>query len=153
MTDHVGAFGARLRTCRQAAGLSQEELAARSGLSVRTIRDLERGRTRWPYQDSLHRLADALELRGDGRGDFIAAAGRRLEHIPPVAAGRLPAAEPRRAGGARIVPRYLPTTVPAFVGRDDQLAALSQVLHQPGGTAIITAIGGTAGVGKPKLEF
>ena len=151
MTDHVGAFGTRLRTCRQSAGLSQEELAARSGLSVRAIRDLERGRTRWPYQDSLHRLADALELRDGGRGDFIAAAGRRLEHIAPVAAGRPPTAEPRRAGGARIVPRYLPTTVPAFVGRDDQLAALSQVLHQPGGTAIITAIGGTAGVGKTAL--
>jgi tetratricopeptide (TPR) repeat protein len=41
--------------------------------------------------------------------------------------------------------------VPAFVGREDQLAVLSQVLNQPGGTAVVTAIGGTAGVGKTAL--
>jgi len=48
------------------------------------------------------------------------------------------------------VPRQLPAPVPAFTGRHDQLAALSQVLDEPGGTAVITAIGGTAGVGNPK---
>ncbi|MGW7825187.1 helix-turn-helix domain-containing protein [Streptomyces puniciscabiei] len=37
-------FGALLRARRSGAGLTQEELAERSGLSVRVIRDLERGR-------------------------------------------------------------------------------------------------------------
>jgi len=37
------------------------------------------------------------------------------------------------------------------VGRRDQLTALWRVLHRPGGTAIITAIRGTAGVGKTTL--
>ena len=46
---------------------------------------------------------------------------------------------------------HLPAAVPAFVGRRAQLATLSQVLQQPGGTAVITAIGGTAGVGKTAL--
>src|SRR5580658_1847822 len=73
-----GGFGGRLRACRGTAGLSQQELAGRSGLSLRTISDLERGRTRWPYRDSLYRLADALELRGPARTEFIAAADRRL---------------------------------------------------------------------------
>jgi len=58
--------------------MSQQDLAELSGLSVRTISDLERGRTRFPYPDSLARLADALGLSGPGRVDFIAAAGRRL---------------------------------------------------------------------------
>jgi len=78
MNDGFWAFGIRLRSCRQSAGMSQQELAERSGLSVRTISDLERGRTRFPYPDSLGRLADALGLRDPARTEFIAAAGRRL---------------------------------------------------------------------------
>ena len=148
--DAAGPFGARLRACRQSAGLSQDELAARSGLSVRAIRDLERGRTRWPYRDSLHRLADALELRDAARAGFLGAADRRLAGAPGP--GRTGAAriEARRAGG-RVVPRYLPAAVPAFAGRRDQLATLSRVLDEPGGTAVVSAIGGTAGVGKTAL--
>src|SRR5215469_1754753 len=57
-------FGGRLRGLRKSAGLSQEELAERSGLNVRTISNLERGYSRWPYRDTLRRLADALLLSG-----------------------------------------------------------------------------------------
>lgn len=57
----VGAhdFGSRLRGLRQQARLTQEELAERSGLSVRTIRNLEAGRGT-PRAWSLRALADAL---------------------------------------------------------------------------------------------
>jgi ribosome-binding protein aMBF1 (putative translation factor) len=41
----TAALGDQLRTHRRAAGLSQEELADRTGLSVRNISDLERGIT------------------------------------------------------------------------------------------------------------
>jgi len=78
MSSTTPEFGTRLRSCRQSSGMSQQELAERSGLSVRAISDLERGRTRFPYQDSLGRLADALGLRGQARAEFTAAAGRRL---------------------------------------------------------------------------
>ncbi|HEY1324791.1 MAG TPA: helix-turn-helix transcriptional regulator [Streptosporangiaceae bacterium] len=78
MNDVARVFGARLRSCRQSAGLSQQELAERSGLSVRAISDLERGRTRFPYQDSLARLADALALGEPTRTEFITSASRRL---------------------------------------------------------------------------
>jgi tetratricopeptide (TPR) repeat protein/DNA-binding XRE family transcriptional regulator len=156
MVDDGEEFGFRLRAVRRSAGLSQQELARRSGLSIRTISDLERGRTRWPYRDSLYRLADALELAGPERAEFIGAAGRR---VAPAAdpdpsgesdpeAGPVPG--PSRASG-RVVPRQLPMLVPGFIGRRDQLAALSQLLEDPGGTAVITAIGGTAGVGKTAL--
>ena len=77
-------FGILLRACRQTAGLSQEELAERSGLSLRSISNLERGRTRWPYRETLHRLADALELHDAARAVFIGAAGRRLAAITGV---------------------------------------------------------------------
>ena len=87
MSDVARGFGTRLRSCRQSAGLSQQELAERSGLSVRAISDLERGRTRFPYQDSLARLADALALGGAARTEFIASASRRL--APAEAGGML----------------------------------------------------------------
>jgi transcriptional regulator with XRE-family HTH domain len=94
MSESAPEFGTRLRSCRQSAGMSQQELAERSGLSVRAISDLERGRTRFPYQDSLGRLADALGLAGQARTEFTAAAGRRI--ATPEAAG---------APGSRIVLR------------------------------------------------
>ncbi len=149
MSGDRGQFGARLRAARHSAGLSQQDLAERSGLAVRSISNLERGRTSWPHPDSVYRLADALELREAARSEFVAAAARRLAGPAPAAAGAGP--PPRRADRAQVVPRHLPATVPAFVGRQDQLAILSRVLHEPGGTAVITAIGGTAGVGKTTL--
>ena len=53
---------------------------------MRAISDLERGRTRFPYQDSLARLADALALAGLARTEFIASASRRL---PPAEGGTM----------------------------------------------------------------
>src|SRR5262245_11983493 len=54
--------GQALRRHRMRAGLSQERLARQAGLSLRAIRDIERGRVRQPRQDSLIRLAGALRL-------------------------------------------------------------------------------------------
>jgi tetratricopeptide (TPR) repeat protein len=138
-------FGDRVRVGRIAAKLSQEELSAQSGVSVRAISDLERGRTRWPHPASVLRLADALQLTGPARAEFIAAAGRRLPRIAPGNGAPV--------SGGRVVPRQLPPAVPAFAGRSSELATLSHVLSRPGGTAVITAIGGTAGVGKTALAL
>jgi tetratricopeptide (TPR) repeat protein/transcriptional regulator with XRE-family HTH domain len=148
MTDEVEVFGARLGDCRRAAGLSQQELADRSGLSVRAVANLERGRVRWPHPDSLERLADALGLRDESRMQFIASAERRLGQARDTGVSNPSGSQTR--GGPQILPRCLPTAVPGFVGRRDQLAALSQALVQPGGTPVV-AIDGTAGVGKSAL--
>jgi tetratricopeptide (TPR) repeat protein/transcriptional regulator with XRE-family HTH domain len=146
MTD--GDFGAVLRAGRRLAGLSQQELAEASGLSVRAISNLERGRTRWPYPDSVQRLADGIGLRDKARREFIAAAGRRLARAS-VEVGL--AAEPPPRNGTRIVPRQLPAAVPAFVGRQEQLTAMTRAQHGPGDVGGITVITGTAGVGKTAL--
>ena len=45
MIDEVQAFGALLRACRLAVGLSQEEVAERAGLSAHAIGAVECGRT------------------------------------------------------------------------------------------------------------
>jgi transcriptional regulator with XRE-family HTH domain len=77
-------FGERLKRFREAAGLSQNELARRSGLSTPTISMLESGRRRGVSAANARKLARALvktvdELLGDSRleeddGDHSAAA-------------------------------------------------------------------------------
>ena len=50
-------FGTALRRHRVAAGLTQEELAERAGVSARGIQDLESGARRSPRQATVRRLA------------------------------------------------------------------------------------------------
>jgi tetratricopeptide (TPR) repeat protein len=153
MTDDVAAFETQLCACRRSAGLSQEELADRSGLSIRAIANLEHGRTRWPHPDSVRRLADALELRGQARGEFFAAAGRRLAGEMLASAVVAPEGRLGPASDRQVVPRQLPVPVRQFVGRERELATLTDLLDQAGTTSavVISAIGGTAGVGKTAL--
>jgi tetratricopeptide (TPR) repeat protein/transcriptional regulator with XRE-family HTH domain len=136
----VGAsgFGSLLRARRAKARLTQEELAERSGLSVRAISDLERGVTARPHRSSVALLADALGLEP---GDSEAIADAMLPR----------AADP---GPAPAVPRHLPPTVADFVGRAAELDALTDMLDQagyPAGAVIVSVISGTAGVGKTAL--
>ena len=52
------------------------------------------------------------------------------------------------------VPRQLPTAVAGFAGRTAELEALTSLLEEaalPGGTVVISAIDGTAGIGKTAL--
>jgi tetratricopeptide (TPR) repeat protein/transcriptional regulator with XRE-family HTH domain len=137
-------FGAVLRRHRLALGLSQEELAGLSGLSVRAIANMERGRTTRPHRFSVQSLGDALGLpvldrRELDRAARVPAAG--LTHPPTVES--LP------------VPRQLPASVPNFVGRTRELKELTGLLDRgtrdAAGTVVISAIGGTAGVGKTAL--
>jgi DNA-binding SARP family transcriptional activator/tetratricopeptide (TPR) repeat protein/transcriptional regulator with XRE-family HTH domain len=51
-----------LRARRQAAGLTQRELAVSAGISEGAVRDLEQGRTRTPHPRSLRALGAALAL-------------------------------------------------------------------------------------------
>jgi transcriptional regulator with XRE-family HTH domain len=56
------AFGARLRTLRLAAGLTQAQLADRTGYAPSYIGTLEQGR-RQPRLGTLYQLATALGVR------------------------------------------------------------------------------------------
>lgn len=63
--------GRWLQRQRKAAGLTQEDLAERSGLSVRTVRNLERGAPK-PHPRSLHLLGAALNVPEPGISELIA---------------------------------------------------------------------------------
>src|SRR5215469_1255178 len=80
LTPATMAPGSWLKRQRKAAGLTQEDLAERSGVSVRTIADLERGRTRKPYPSSLRALVRALGLPEAAGTDLVARF--RLDHEP-----------------------------------------------------------------------
>ncbi len=157
-TSPVGGFGELLRRHRRAAGLSQEELGERSGLTARAIGDMERGRTARPYRRSVRSLADALEL-GEPERALLDRASRPV--VSPDSAASLPSTrpQPRRDGAG---PRQLPAAVVGFTGRSAELAALTRLLgpgsagRGPGSAGrvpalAVSAIAGTAGVGKTAL--
>jgi transcriptional regulator with XRE-family HTH domain len=56
-------IGARIRSLRTARGLSQEEVARRTGIGLKSYGDLERGRTRDPHYSTLRGVARALGVR------------------------------------------------------------------------------------------
>ena len=67
-------FGELLREHRHNAGMTQQELARRAGMSVRALRDIERGRVERPRIDSARRLSAALGRSGSERDRLLAAA-------------------------------------------------------------------------------
>jgi transcriptional regulator with XRE-family HTH domain len=55
-------LGALLRRCREAIGLTQQDLAERAGVSLGMVRDVEQRRTRRPRAGSVRALLAALNL-------------------------------------------------------------------------------------------
>lgn len=54
------ALGARLKALREAAGLSQQEVAIRAGVSLSVVFQLEQGKRKDPKLSTLLALAQAL---------------------------------------------------------------------------------------------
>ncbi|MFU8853200.1 ATP-binding protein [Micromonospora sp. SL1-18] len=147
-----------LRGHRLAAGLTQAELAGRAGVGVRTVRDLERGRSARPQRTTVDLLADALGLAGDARQAFRAAArpgpsgprqaGRHHAADAPHPAGRhLPVTGSATAGSG--TPIALPQPVP-LIGRDRDVAEVVGLL---GAEHPVVSLVGLAGVGKTALAL
>ncbi|MFD4670907.1 BTAD domain-containing putative transcriptional regulator [Lentzea sp. NPDC058450] len=89
------------------------------------------------YQEARRHLADELGVDPGAR--------LRAAH-ELVLAGHVPAAAP--------VPRRLPPAHPHFVGREQELAALTEMLRsRPGEPVLISALNGIGGVGKTALAL
>lgn len=128
-----------LSQLRLQAGLTQEELAERAGVSVRGLRKLERGLVERPHRRTLEALTIGLALSeeaGQQLVDFYRGGSRG----PLAAAGRR----------ARVVPRQLPAPPPHLVGRSAELDQLDQLTSSAGGSSAAVVVG-TAGVGKTAL--
>jgi len=141
-------FGKLLLSLRNRANLTQERLAYKAGISIRSVSDLERGINRTARWDTARLLADALELSGQARVRFEAAAR-----------GQAPAAEAAISpdtGGFAAATRTLPRDIASFTGREFELNQLVEAVSddaepsakRPGGVVDVCAIGGMAGIGK-----
>lgn len=69
--SHPAHGGTLLRSLRQAHGWTQNDLGRDSGVSVRTIRGLERGEIQRPQLATLQQLALAMELRAPEQAEFM----------------------------------------------------------------------------------
>jgi tetratricopeptide (TPR) repeat protein/transcriptional regulator with XRE-family HTH domain len=134
-------FGEQVRALRLRLGVSQEELARRAGIDAKTVRMIENGR-RMPRPSTMRQLADALQLDDCDREAFYAAATPAAAHEPPVPPSKAPA--------------QLPLDIRGFTGRQahiDALDSIAAAAAQQPTAVVITAIDGTAGVGKTALAI
>ena len=83
------AFPDRLRTAREARGMSQGKLAEKAGLQPSAVSHFETG-TRKPSFDNLRRLADALRVSTDyllGRTEDMEGSGAEVDMLNRQYAG------------------------------------------------------------------
>src|SRR5271154_6290849 len=147
----VPVFGEMLVRARAQAGLTQERLAERAGLSVRTVRNLEGGGQPRPVSAEL--LAGALELPAEHRETFLAAARVQRRRMPGHATASQAPGAPAGPDPGPPGPRFqLPAGTRAFTGRVRELGQLIALAHgDPRGPVVVAAIDGMAGVGKTAL--
>ena len=149
-SSETGTFGARLRTLREAAGLTQEELAERAGLTSYAVSALERGRRQRPYPHTVRCLADALGAGNEERAMLLSSVPRRA--VPAQASGPGPDAVGSPSPVAAVpAPRRaaLPMATTRMLGRENEIAALRTLLLEQ--DRRLVTLTGTGGVGKTRL--
>ena len=150
MAEDAVATGAarreRLIQRRKALGLTQEALASLLDVERSTVVRWERGETE-PLPWIRPKLAKALRVSADRLEELLG--GARPGETRDPANGQ--------AGGAAAAPRQLPAAVTDFTGRAAELDTLTRMLDEADGrgpgTVVISAIGGTPGVGKTALAL
>ena len=134
-------FAAQLRLLRLRAGLSQEALAEKAGVSVATIGAIEEGQRRRPYPHTLRALADSLELSAEDRAALLSATAPATENAEDSVSAALQVA--------------LPVPPTPLIGREREIAAARDLLLSPQSTPAVRLLTlvGPGGVGKTRLSL
>jgi predicted ATPase/transcriptional regulator with XRE-family HTH domain len=135
MSEQQTSFGILLKRYRMVAGLTQEALATRAGLSARTIADLERGINRVPRHDTFELLMTTLDLTVQQRALFVAT---MRPSIPATVNGSRPSSR-------------IPLPPTPLIGREQEMARAVHFLQQD--RARLLTLTGPAGVGKTRLAL
>src|SRR5215469_1589107 len=128
-------FADLLKRDRVSAGLSQEALAERAGLSVDAISYLERGVRRAPQKATLDLLIDSLALGDNER--------HQIEEAAKLARARGPQAH------RQTLIHHLPRTLTPLIGRADDVNAVLDLLER----YPLVTITGSGGVGKTRVAL
>src|SRR6516165_11822417 len=146
-------FAGLLRRLRAGAKLTQEELAAAAGVSLRSVSNLERGINRTAHKDTAVLLARALGLTGQAEELFVAAARGTVPAADVLAAAEGAGRGPGPVGGSpyRGLAAFGERDAALFFGRE---AATVQVLermsrHLAGAGLLV--VSGASGAGKSSL--
>ncbi|MFJ3499224.1 MULTISPECIES: helix-turn-helix domain-containing protein [unclassified Streptomyces] len=136
-TAATAALGTLIRGHRLRIGLTQRELADLSTISVRAIRDLEKGKAQRPRTDTVRLIADALRLGPRARTALEEAVrrghrGGGLPHLPLE----------------RSAP---PVPLHPLIERRAEAAVIAEELRS-GAERLITVVG-LSGVGKTRLTL
>jgi transcriptional regulator with XRE-family HTH domain/tetratricopeptide (TPR) repeat protein len=140
--DGEESYAALLRSARHAAGLTLEELSEASGVSVRALSDMERGRALGPQRRTVALIADALRL------DDV----RRERLLARAKAGRTRPSYLSAAPGLA----ELPDAIHDFTGRAAELGWITDLvdtIDRPTNRRGTAVISGGAGLGKTTLAI
>jgi tetratricopeptide (TPR) repeat protein len=113
-------------------------LAERTGLTVRGISNIERGRVTRPRRRSVEALAIGLGLPDDQVLRFV-------RHYCPDSVSQ------PTSSVARSVPAQLPAGSTSFIGRRGEISALNSLCTRRDEGVVVTVLEGMAGVGKTSL--
>ena len=132
-----------LRSFRLTAGLSQEALAERAGMSAQGIRALERGYRRTPQRGTLALLSAALALGDEQQQELEVAAARWVllgdEGKASVTVGPWP----------DTLSAYLPLSLASFVGREREVDEIATLVREHR----LVTLTGSGGVGKTQTAL
>ena len=150
-------FAGRLRAVRLSAGQpSYRRLAAVTHYSAATLARAAAGQALPSLEVTLAYVTACGGDAGQWRAAWDEVVARTKSRSGAAETAGTPAPEPAPArGGCLTAPRELPARIRHFTGRTDELTVLTRLLDQASeetsGAVVISAIGGTAGVGKTAL--
>jgi predicted ATPase/transcriptional regulator with XRE-family HTH domain len=139
-------FGSLLRRYRLAAGLTQEALAERAGLSVPGLSALESGKRQAPYRHTVTLLATALGLSSEEAARLHAAVVR--VRMP---ASTAPTSDEQDAQPVTAAHAELPIPPTSLIGREHDVAAVLALLQRD--DVRLLTLTGPGGVGKTRLAL